>query len=173
MLKHLINIFSIIFIYSICCIFIYNSNTYNTPLTFNNNIKKAYKKNDILATIKIDKINIDNPIYNLSDPKNNVEENITILDGSILPDKENSILFIAAHSGEGKIAYFDNLDKLEKGDIVNFFYKNKEYKYIVATIYEEDKNGYIHVSKENYKQLVLTTCSKNKGKQLIVNCIEI
>ena len=111
------------------------------------------------------------PIYPLSNPKNNVDQNISILKGSILPDKDNSIVFIAAHSGVGKIAYFNNLDKLNKGDKVSFFYKNKEYKYIVSTIYEEKKDGYIHVSKGKDKQLVLTTCSKNKGKQLVVNCI--
>lgn len=37
-------------------------------------------------------------------------------------------------------------------------------------VWEEDKTGYIHVSKSNKKQLVLTTCSPNNtNKQLIVN----
>lgn len=167
MLKKLISIFSIILVYSICCIFIYNSHNSSTK-----NIIPNIKRNDVLATLRIDKINLNNPIYNLSDNRNNVEENVTILDESILPDNDNSIVFIAAHSGEGKIAYFNDLDKLDIGDRISFFYKNKEYKYIVSSIYEENRNGYIHVNKDDNKQLILTTCSKHKNKQLIVNCIE-
>ena len=50
---------------------------------------------------------------------------------------------------------------------------NKQYIYIVKDIWEEPKNGYINVNKENKKQLILTTCSPtNSKKQLIVNCIE-
>lgn len=172
MWKNLINIFLIIFVYSICCIFIYNANQdHSTVITKKNKLKSAHATSDVLATIKIDKIGIDHPIYPLTNPKNNVDQNISILKGSILPDQDNSIMFIAAHSGVGKIAYFNNLDKLNKGDKVSFFYKNKEYKYIVSSMYEEKKDGYIHVSKGKDKQLVLTTCSKNKGKQLVVNCI--
>ena len=155
MLKKLISIFSIILVYSICCIFIYNSHNSSTK-----NIIPNIKRNDVLATLRIDKINLNNPIYNLSDNRNNVEENVTILDESILPDNDNSIVFIAAHSGEGKIAYFNDLDKLDIGDR------------IVSSIYEENRNGYIHVNKDDNKQLILTTCSKHKNKQLIVNCIE-
>ena len=108
MLKKLISIFSIILVYSICCIFIYNSHNSSTK-----NIIPNIKRNDVLATLRIDKINLNNPIYNLSDNRNNVEENVTILDESILPDNDNSIVFIAAHSGEGKIAYFNDLDKTQ------------------------------------------------------------
>ena len=172
MLKNIISIFLIIFVYSICCIFIYESNSkYNNSYN-NSNITLNYAKKDFLASLKIDKINLHQPIYNLSSPKNNVEENVSILEGSILPDQENSIIFIAAHSGVGKIAYFNDLDKLKINDIVTLYYKDKLYKYTVFSIYEEKKNGYIHANKEKENQLILTTCSKNKNKQLVVNCIE-
>ena len=170
MLRSLVNIVSIIFVYCICCIFIYENNVNDTITTPSNN-QTSYYDTNILGSIKIDKININHPIYDIDDPKNNVDENITILNGSILPDQENSILFIAAHSGVGDIAYFNDLDKLSKGDEVSFYYKNTEYRYIVSSIYEEEKNGYIHANKSSTKQLILTTCSKNKNKQLIVSCI--
>ena len=131
------------------------------------------KENDNIGKIIIKKININNSLYKIGSKKNNIEENITILDESIMPDIENSILFIAAHSGTGNIAYFNDLDKLEKKDEIIIVYNNKKYYYIVKDIWEERKNGYININKENKKQLVLTTCSPNKKNyQLIINCIE-
>lgn len=68
------------------------------------------------------------------------------------------------------MAYFNELDKLKQGDKIELTYNNKTYTYIVNTVWEEDKTGYIHINKSNKKQLVLTTCSPNNtNKQLIVN----
>ena len=87
-----------------------------------------------------------------------------------MPDKKNSIMYIAAHSGDGKIAYFNDLDKLKTNDEITIIYKNKKYIYSVKNIWEENKNGYIHINRENEKQLILTTCSKTKkNKQLVIN----
>lgn len=88
-----------------------------------------------------------------------------------MPDQENSIIFLAAHSGSGEIAFFNNLDKLIKKDKIILEYNNEIYYYEVTDIWEENKNGYIHVNKGETKQLVLTTCSKKKDTQLIINCI--
>ena len=105
--------------------------------------------------------------------KNNVNENVTILENSITPDKEDSIMFIAAHSGTGKLAFFKDLDKLKEGDSITLIYKDQNYDYIVKDYWEENKNGYINVVKEDKKQLILTTCSPTKeDKQLIINATE-
>ena len=82
-------------------------------------------------------------------------------------------MIIAAHSGEGKIAYFEELDKLRINDEITLIYNNKKYTYQVNEIWEEKKNGYININRENKKQLVLTTCSPTKKDyQLVVNSIE-
>lgn len=131
------------------------------------------KQNNVIGNIKINKINIDENLYKIESEENNVDKHVTILKESIFPNKNNSIVFIAAHSGTGEVAYFKDLDKLEKNDIINLEMNNKQYIYIVKDIWEEPKNGYINVNKENKKQLILTTCSPtNSKKQLIVNCIE-
>ena len=123
--------------------------------------------------MKINKINLKEKLYNINSKENNIEQNITILKESILPDKDNSIMFIAAHSGIGKIAYFEELDELKPNDEIILNINNKTYKYIVKEYWEEKKNGYINVNKESKKQLILTTCSPNKDNyQLIINCIE-
>lgn len=123
-----------------------------------------------IAKIIIPKIGIDGEIYNINSRENDVDKNITILKESIFPNHDNSIIFLAAHSGEGKIAYFNDLDKLKTNDIVIFQYKDKNYYYSINQIFEEDKDGDIEIIKTSNKQLVLTTCSrKDKRKQLIVN----
>ena len=126
-----------------------------------------------IGKIIINKIKINNNLYDINSKKNNIEENVTILKDSILPPSKNSIIFIAAHSGNGKKAYFKNLNKLKEKDNIIITYKNKNYNYIVNEIWESKKNGYINIQKEETNQLILTTCSPNhKEKQLIINCIE-
>ena len=125
------------------------------------------KKNDNIGKIIINKICLKENLYSINNPKNNIEEHVTILE-----EIDNTIV-LAAHSGTGPIAYFERLDELEINDEIILIYNNKKYKYRVKEIWEEKKNGYIQINKETKKQLVLTTCSPNKPNyQLIVNCIE-
>ena len=131
------------------------------------------QKEKAIATISIKKIKLKQPLYKINSPNNTIEKNVTILKESILPEKENSIVFLAAHSGTGKIAYFDKLNLLQINDEIIFTYQNKKYKYQIIEIWEEKKTGYININKTKEKQLVLTTCSPtNKNNQLIINSIQ-
>ena len=142
----------------------------NKPVIISKIIKQEEKP---IGNIIINKIGINKPLYSINSNHNNIEENITILDGSIYPDRNNSILFIAAHSGTGEIAFFNDLDKLKINDEIIINYNNKKYTYQINNIYEQQKNGYISGIRENKKQLVLTTCCPNKDNcQLIINSTE-
>ena len=126
-----------------------------------------------LGTLIIKKIKLKEDFYQINAKENNVEEHVTILKESILPPNENSIIFLAAHSGTGKIAYFQELDKLTEKDKIILIINNKKYNYQVKDIWEERKNGFINVNKEIENQLILTTCSPTKEEyQLIINCIQ-
>ena len=126
-----------------------------------------------IGEIVIPKIGIKKPLFKINSTENNIEKNITILKGSTYPDQENSILYIAAHSGTGIVAFFQDLDKLKLEDKVKIIYHNQEYWYSIINIYEQPKNGFIRGKKEEKKQLVLTTCCPNKKNcQLIINAIE-
>ena len=174
-----IKILFILLIYITICIIIYNkipikenTKTIENILNEKNSIPLIEEKP--IGEILIKKINLKQPIYNQTSKKNNIEENVTILNGSESPSQENSIMFLAAHSGQGNIAFFNNLDKLNINDIILLKYDNITYKYIVTNIWETKKDGNIEIIKENYQQLILTTCSKqNKKKQLIINCKKI
>lgn len=172
---HILKIVIIIILYSFCCINIYEEN--NKPVKAYKeipliNIKKEETEQPI-GNISIKKINLNKPLYNINSKYNNIEENITILDNSIDPSNDNSIMFLAAHSGPDPIAYFDDLDKLNINDIITLTYNNKNYTYIIKDIWETNKDGNIEVIKEATNQLILTTCSKNNNKQLIINSIKI
>ena len=152
-----------------------NYKSFVTPINNINNKINPVTKSDILAQVRIQKINVDEEIYKVSSSSNNVNKHVTILKESILPnDDKNGIIFLAAHSGSGHLAYFKDLDKLQNGDNVIFTYNNVIYTYQVVDVFEEEKDGDIEISKSNSEQLVLTTCSPhNDDKQLIVDTILI
>lgn len=181
MLKTIKKVTILLIIYSITCKCIYTSTKEDTKKflkeskIINLAIPKVEKNNndDKIGSLTIEKLNIYQPIYPIANKKNNVDQNVTVLEGSISPAKENSIFFLAAHSGSGKIAYFKNLNYLAKKDQIKLEYKSKAYYYEVKEIWEIKKNGSITVPKEDKNQLVLTTCSPTKEDyQLIINCIQ-
>ena len=120
------------------------------------------------GTIIINKINLKEELFPIGSDENTIERHV-----SILKESNENLMIIAAHSGIGPIAYFQELDKLELNDEIILIIENKKTIYKVKEIWEEKKNGYINFNKEKSKQLILTTCSPNKeGYQLVINCIE-
>lgn len=164
----------LIIIYLITCIIIYDTFTplksTKIKIIFKEKIAIPIKKESPVGYLEIDKLNLHEELYDISSPNNNIEKHVTILPPSKNPEEENTTMFIAAHSGTGKIAYFKNLDKLLKNDQVKLVYKNKSYIYVIKNIWETKKTGTISVTKVNTNQLILTTCSpKRDGYQLIID----
>ena len=162
MVKKLFILLSITIIISLPVSILKISNNNYAKLVF---IKE--NKNDSIGKLIINKIDLKEELYDINNSKNNIEEHVTIL------NQIDNTIVLAAHSGTGPIAYFERLDELNINDEVYLYLNNNKYKYIVIDIWEEKKNGYIHINKSNKKQLILTTCSPKKvNYQLIVNCIE-
>ena len=75
---------------------------------------------------------------------------------------------IAGHSGNCKVCYFDNLDKLELGDNV-YLYIDGETEYKVDSIKEVDKN-HVYINGD----LNLITCKKtDNDRRLLISLIKI
>ena len=166
--KLLLILFIIICILSLLKI---NNNVPNSKLP--NFIVINNKKEKPIGTLIIKKINLKQAIYNKASIENTVEKNVMVLKESVFPPNENSIIFLAAHSGTGKIAFFQELDQLKEKDTITLIYNNKKYNYQIKNIWEENKNGFINVNKELQDQLILTTCSPTKNNtQLIINSIK-
>ena len=133
-----------------------------------NNLKKENTKEKPIAILTINKINLRKEIYDINSKHNNVEENVTIL------NDDDNLIVLAAHSGPGVIAYFNDLDELEISDKVELKYKNNNLTYKVIKIEEQLKDGTIEINKTSKKRLILTTCSKkDKLKQVVITTEKI
>ena len=75
---------------------------------------------------------------------------------------------IAGHSGNCKVCYFDDLDKLELGDNV-YLYIDEETEYKVDSIKEVDKSR-VYINGD----LNLITCKKtDRDRRLLISLIKI
>lgn len=147
---------------------------YIEEIIVNNNPKVIVEKTleakeDYLGILEIPKLNLKQGFYNIDSKNNDVNKSVMLLKNSVMPDNVNSTIILAAHSGNSYVGYFKNLDKLNIEDKINIYYQKNKYQYTVTNIYELNKNGHILVDKNIHENiLVLTTCSKNEEKQLVV-----
>ena len=132
---------------------------------------KEHKKIEYIAVLKIPKINLERGLVDPNSYLNNVDYNIQILKNSAMPDQRFGNVMLAAHSGNARISYFRNLDKLDINDNVSISYKGKIYSYKVVNIYDIEKNGKAQIIiNKNLSTLTLVTCRHNTNKQMIVIC---
>lgn len=139
-------------------------------------------KNDItneahemyIGYLSIPKINLKKGFFREDSKENDVEKNLYIVKGSSYPDVEKGNFIIAAHSGTGWKAFFNDLYKLVIGDNVIVTYNGKEYTYIIKKIYKQEKTGTIAIYR-NYNETTLTlvTCTNNDSKTQTVYIAEL
>ena len=125
--------------------------------------------NDYIGYLTIPKINLKKGFLDMRSELNNIEQNITVIEGSSYPDKEKGNLIIAAHSGSGWKAFFNDLYKLSTGDVAEVSYKGKKYTYKIVNIYKQEKTGTVAIYR-NYDKTTLTliTCTNfDKATQTV------
>ena len=122
-----------------------------------------------VGTLEIPKINVKRGFLNLGEKYNNVDYNVTVIQGSDYPNVERGNLILAAHSGPCSYCYFDKLYKLSKGDIAYITYGGEKYSYKIVDIYEVQKTGTVAIYRDYSKKvLTLITCTRNsKTKQTV------
>lgn len=123
-----------------------------------------------VGVLEIPKINLRKGFTSIDDKNNDVNKNIEVLKESDMPNVVGGNLIIAGHSGTGRIAYFNNINKLTNKDVINIYYNNKKYIYEVVYKYEIDKKGIMNIRKDKNKTtLTLITCStSNEKKQIVI-----
>jgi sortase A len=130
---------------------------------------KKQNKTNYIAILKIPKIDLERGLVDPNSYLNNVKYNLEIVEGSSMPNKKNSNLIIASHSGTARISYFRNLNKLSINDEILLIYKNKTYKYKVSNKYEIEKTGTAKIIRNNNKTTItLITCKYKTNKQIVV-----
>lgn len=122
-----------------------------------------------IGTLSIPKINFEKGFLDKNHPDNTIEKNIEFLKSSDYPDQQKHNVVIAGHSGTGYLAFFNDLNKLVKGDELFLTYKNKKYIYSIDKIYLEDRRGKIGILKDyNRSSLSLITCTLHDKKHQTV-----
>lgn len=108
-------------------------------------------------------INMTYGFYDIDNDLNNVDKNVTLLNSNI-----KNTYILAAHSGTGYLAYFNDLRYLKKGNKIYLKFENNTNEYEIINIRSEPKTGKIKIKNEE-NQLILTTCDQiRKGNQLII-----
>lgn len=137
--------------------------TKQTAIISPENVETSY------AILEIPKLGLKQTLFSQNDSRNHVDQNVTILKESQLPNQKNSTFILAAHSGTGPHAYFNDIHKLQIKDDIIVHYQAMKYTYQIQIKYDEDKTGYIHLPEaSNQSRIVLTTCSQNNQKQLVI-----
>lgn len=131
--------------------------------------EKKEDKIKYIAILKIPRINLVRGLVDSSSSLNNVNYNIEIIKGSTMPNVKNGNLILAGHSGNAKVSYFRNLNKLEKNDKIIIDFNNELYTYAVVNKYEIEKSGKAKIIRNsNETTLTLITCKHNTNKQIVV-----
>ncbi len=122
------------------------------------------EEDEYIGFLNIPTINLKRGFYSISSNLNNVNKNI-----QVIADDMDKILILAAHRGNSKVSFFQNLEKMSLGDEINLDYKHKTYHYRLYYKYYEDKDGNLAIKYDNTKNtLVLITCVRElKDKQVV------
>ena len=130
--------------------------------------------NDYIGYLSIPKINLKKGFLDKRSTENDVEKNILVVEGSNYPDKDKGNLMLAGHSGTGWKAFFNDLYKLNKGDIAVVTYKGKTYTYKIVNIYTQPKVGKIAIYR-NYDKTTLTliTCTNHDSTTQTIYIAEL
>ena len=105
---------------------------------------------------------------------NNIKYNVTLVEGSSLPDVYQGNLILMAHSGDSYISFFAYLYKLNVGDDCFVTYNGNSYHYVIVNIYEVEKNGIVSIRRNKEKNtLTLITCTKDNDYSQTVYIAEL
>lgn len=114
-----------------------------------------------LGVLEIPKIGLKRGFYNVGSKYNNIQYNVTMVEGSTLPDVVNGNLILMAHSGDAYISYFAYLYRLNIGDMIYVTYAGRKYEYQLVNIYEVEKNGIVRIQRNyDHTSLTMITCTK-------------
>ena len=136
-------------------------------------VKQEIPINNIryIGVLKINKIGLERGLVDKTSSYNHVNQNIQILKESDMPNVDKGNLILAAHSGNGRVAFFRDLHKLKINDLVSVYYEGINYVYEIVNIYEIEKTGEAHIIRNASKTtLTLITCKDNEEKQIIIVC---
>lgn len=133
-------------------------------------------ENNIVAEIKIDRLNLKVPIY-LGATEENLNRGLAHLSHTSLPlGEETSNVVVAGHRGLIRHKMFRHLDKLQQGDeiVITNFWEELRYKVIKYEIISPDEVSKVLIQ-EGKDMITLITCHpfRVNTQRLVVYCERI
>lgn len=127
-----------------------------------------------LGVLEIPGISLKRGFYGLDSQYNNIQYNVTMVNGSTMPDVVNGNLILMAHSGDAYISYFAYLHRLSIGSDIYITYNKIKYHYKLVNVYDVEKNGTVSIVR-NYDKTTLTliTCTKDDSTKQTVYIAEL
>lgn len=126
-----------------------------------------------LGVLEIPRIGLKRGFYGVGSRYNNIQYNVTMVNGSSLPDQVNGNTILMAHSGDAYISYFAFLYKLEIGNYAYITYGGNRYTYQLVNRYDVPKIGVVNIVRdENKTCLTLITCTKDNDSLQTVYILE-
>ena len=155
-----------------------NNNTENTNVTEvvqpQVQAPKPVDFSKYYGVIEIPRIELKRGFYNTDSKYNTIEKNVTMVQGSTMPDVDKGNLILMAHSGDSYISFFAYLYVLREGDNVFITYNGIKYQYRIVNIYYVEKNGMVLISRNLDKTcLTLITCTKDDDTSQTVYIAEL
>ena len=127
-----------------------------------------------VGVLEIPKISLKRGFYNTDSKYNNIEQNVSMISGSSMPDVPNGNLMLMAHSGDAYISFFAYLYRLKIGDTAYITYQGNRYKYQIVNIYTVPKTGKVAIYRDyNISTLSLISCTKNDDTTQTVYIAEL
>ena len=127
-----------------------------------------------IGFLEIPKIGLKKGLVDPTSSDNNIEQNVTIINGSDLPDVKAGNLILAAHSGNAAIAFFRELDLLTEGDNAYVTFNGRKYTYKITKIYYQEKTGKIGIYRDYSKTtLTLVTCTRSNDSTQTIYIAEL
>ena len=114
-----------------------------------------------LGVLEIPKIGLKRGFYNIGSKYNDIKYNVSMVEGSTMPDAPKGNLILMAHSGDSYISFFAYLYRLNVGDEVFVTYNGVKYRYLIVNIYDVPKTGIVRIVRNHDKNsLTMITCTK-------------
>ena len=140
----------------------------------NSNANRTVNYDKYLGVLEIPKIGLKKGFYNVDSRYNSIQYNVTVIQGSTMPDVNGGNLMLMAHSGDAYISFFRYLYKLNVGDTAYVTYGGRKYQYNIVNIYNVDKTGTVTIERNfDITTLTLITCTYNDDTKQTVYIAEL
>lgn len=125
------------------------------------------------GVLEIPRIGLKRGFYNVGSKYNNIQYNVTLVEGSVPPSEGAGNLILMAHSGDAYISYFAYLYLLNPGDDCYVTMSGVTYHYRIVKKYDVNKSGLLMLDWDrNKRTLTMITCTKDSDSQQTIYIAE-